>query len=124
LTPSDLAVQNIMMDASPIYPEGYHPHFALTNRRIDGTGDARHLSRTLAPVKYYVIDFGLAWDLDTTKGASSAPVIVGIDRTVPEFQGKGREDLCDPFPVDIYCLGNMVKTVFLDVSHYKVPLLT
>ncbi|TFL00861.1 hypothetical protein BDV98DRAFT_97859 [Pterulicium gracile] len=38
---------------------------------------------------------------------------MGGDKTVPEFQGEGFDRLCDPFKVDVYCMGNVVRRTFL-----------
>lgn len=40
--------------------------------------------------------------------------IVGGDKTVPEFQNWNGE-LLDPFPTDIYYIGNMIRTSILHV---------
>jgi hypothetical protein len=40
----------------------------------------------------------------------------GGDKTVPEIQGEKYNVMCDPFPVDIYGIGNMIKQTVLDVS--------
>jgi hypothetical protein len=110
----DCALQNIMMDVTPMYPGGYHP--LLERRRRDGTGNAKHYSRTLKPVNYYVVDFGLSWKYDPLTGPPLAHIIHGNDRTVPEFEGKTNNDTYNPFPTDVYYLGNFVKEEFLDVS--------
>jgi hypothetical protein len=113
---SDCAIQNIMMDASPMYPNGFHPHPMLNDRKKSGKGTANHWSGTSAPVTYYLIDFGLSWKWEPEKGPRLIYQIEGNDRTVPEFQGKQSGHACDPFPVDIYYLGNLLKEEFLDVS--------
>ena len=37
----------------------------------------------------------------------------GGDRSVPEFQGN--EGPHDPFPTDVYYVGNLFKTEFVDI---------
>ncbi|KAE9392784.1 hypothetical protein BT96DRAFT_924531, partial [Gymnopus androsaceus JB14] len=41
----------------------------------------------------------------------------GGDRTVPEFS---RNEQCDPFKVDVYCLGNLIRTKFLTGDRFSV----
>ncbi|KAJ7591545.1 hypothetical protein C8J56DRAFT_1137386 [Mycena floridula] len=51
----NLTLQNIMMDASVLYPEGYHP--VDIDRAMDFMGPAKPLVRLDHPPKYYIIDF-------------------------------------------------------------------
>jgi len=70
-------------------------------------------SRTIKPVKYYLVDF----DLLIIYGPEDAPRLMeprwGGDKTVPEFSAQGAPS-CDPFRVEVYYLGNAVKRKFLD----------
>ena len=110
LTLSDIAVQNIMMDARPLYPEGHHPV------RRNYTPDSMHrisaLSRADRPVRYYYIDFGLS----THFPPGTSPYVVGDigrDRDVPELS----DDVpYDAFKVDIYSLGNVYDQEFQQVG--------
>lgn len=101
-----------MMDPRPLYPQLYH--FVSTSEKRDMSGTAKHYTRTQKPVRYYFIDFGLSRRYDPAKGSPLSRPIWGADRTVPEFH-KSLEP-CDPFPTDVYYLGNVIRTVFLDVS--------
>ncbi|KAJ7186164.1 kinase-like domain-containing protein [Mycena filopes] len=110
--------RNIMMDGQHLFPDGVHPRYqTLTpNRR----GLAKHYTRTQRPVKYYLIDFGISTAFRPGE-AHSVYQILGRDRTVPEFIPI--EDLPpdtpvsvllhDPFPVDVYYIGNMIRREFL-----------
>ncbi|KAG6826032.1 hypothetical protein H0H92_001362 [Tricholoma furcatifolium] len=109
----DCKSDNIMADAVHLYKDPPHP-FA-----IQRTLGFRYLpfpafSRTKKPVKYYLIDFDLAREYPPgTPRLKPAPW--GGDKTVPEH--KLPENLgvpCDPFPVDVYCLGNYIRRGFLD----------
>ncbi len=102
---------NIMMDPRPMFPKLYHPLAIRQNRTM--TGSAKHYTRTGCPTKYYFIDFGLSRRYDPAAGPPREPPIWGADRTVPEFHRS--LDPCDPFPTDIYCLGNVIRTLFLQV---------
>ena len=110
LTLSDIAVQNIMMDARPLYPEGYHP--VRQNYTPDGMYTISPLSRTDRPVRYYYIDFGLS--VQFAPGA--APYVVGDvgrDTDVPELSDSVPYDA---FKVDIFALGNLFYKEFYQVS--------
>ncbi|EIW62679.1 uncharacterized protein TRAVEDRAFT_113187 [Trametes versicolor FP-101664 SS1] len=107
----DCGRNNIMMDPHPLYPQLYH--FVSTSERRDMSGTAKHYTRTRKPVRYYFIDFGLSRRYNPAKGPPLSRPIWGADRTVPEFH-KSLEP-CDPFPTDVYYLGNVIRTVFLDV---------
>lgn len=102
---------NIMMDARPLYPEGYHPF--LPRRKPDMSGYAKHLTRTQRPVKYFLVDFGLSRKYAPEDLPPLEPIIAGGDKSVPEF---ATVDACDPYPVDVYTFGNLIKMYFLDVS--------
>ena len=105
-------VLNIMYDPRPIYPDMYHPQ--ERRRRRDFTGEAKHSTRTHHPVRYYYIDFGLSRKYNPEDGPPREHPIAGGDKSVPEFKGwKG--ELLDPFPTDIYYLGNMLREWVLKV---------
>ncbi|KAI9059877.1 kinase-like protein [Trametes sanguinea] len=107
----DVAAANIMMDAKPLYPNGYHPV------RIGHTRDALYpvtaLPRAGRDIRYFYIDFGLSsW---FPKGTSTFVTgKVGRDGDVPELSDKIPYDA---FKVDIFALGNVYFTEF--VQKYK-----
>ncbi|KAI9067306.1 hypothetical protein FKP32DRAFT_1588665 [Trametes sanguinea] len=107
----DCGKLNIMMDPRPLLPKLFH--FAAPSRTHDMSGWVwfESYTRTYRPTKYYHIDFGLSRRFDPTKGPPRAAPIRGADKTVPEFAKSA--DPCDPFPTDIYYLGNTMRTVFL-----------
>ncbi|KAI0930004.1 hypothetical protein AcW1_008785 [Taiwanofungus camphoratus] len=100
---------NIMMDPRPLYPDMYHPRLVLRTRDIKWR--AKHYTRTVRPTKYYLIDFGLSRKYNLDNGPPREDPIWGGDRTVPEFQQSHVP--CDPFPTDVYYLGNMIREDFL-----------
>ena len=108
---------NIMMDPRPLFPQLYHFICDEENREL--TGPAKHYTRTTCPTKYYYIDFGLSRKYDPSAGPPLEPPIWGADRTVPEFHKS--QDPCDPFPTDIYYLGNVIRTSFLQVRSRILP---
>ncbi|KAJ8463347.1 hypothetical protein ONZ51_g10315 [Trametes cubensis] len=105
----DCGRMNIMMDPRPLYPNLYH--FINTSQKRDLSGSAKHYTRTRAPVKYYFIDFGISRKYNPANGPPRSCPILGGDKSVPEF--KKSLDPCDPFPTDIYYLGNVIRIVFL-----------
>lgn len=103
-----------MMDPRPLYPDLYH--FVSISKKRDMSGTAKNYTRTRKPVRYYFIDFGLSRRYNPAKGPPRSRPIWGADRTVPEFHKS--LDPCDPFPTDVYYLGNVIRTVFLDVRRH------
>ena len=90
----------------------YHP--IDPDRSRDWNGFAKTYTRTKRPVKYYLIDFGISRKYDANVTAPLEEQIMGGDRTVPEF--RNFDGPCDPFPTDIYYIGNVVRQEFLHVS--------
>jgi hypothetical protein len=100
-----------MMDAKEMFPEGFHPFFK--DRNTSFTGPAKRLTRTARPPKYYLIDFGISCQFNPSDGPPLEWPVVGGDKTVPEFKTTAQYD---PFPTDVYYLGNMIREQFLQVS--------
>jgi hypothetical protein len=107
----DCNANNIMMDASSLYPSSWHA--VKTDRTPDLKKKASHYTRTQRPVRYYLIDLGIARRYDDRADATSEPIIMGGDKSPPEHQGDAYE--CDPFPTDVYFVGNMIRQHFLEV---------
>ncbi|KAL1746522.1 kinase-like domain-containing protein [Schizophyllum fasciatum] len=106
---------NIMMDASPLYDHPYHPR--RPELRRDFKGKAKAHTRTERPVTYYLIDFGLSRRYDLPFERALEEPVLGGDKTVPEFQnGSGPYD---PFPTDVYYLGNMIRRTFLEGCEFN-----
>ncbi len=101
-----------MMDGAALYPNGFHP--GRHDRSRSATRFVKGRLRLYAPpVFYYLIDFGLskkyegdgpheAWGIDGPRSRCT--------RTQDEDAGP-----YDPFLLDIFTLGNVYKTSFLDV---------
>ncbi|KAI0645055.1 kinase-like protein [Trametes meyenii] len=97
----DIAVENIMMDAKELYPNGHHPV------RLDYTPDAIYpvtpLPRAGHDIHYFYIDFGLACQFP--EGVPRLVIgDVGRDAEVPELSSTVPYDA---FKVDIFALGNL-----------------
>lgn len=108
----DCMESNIMYDPRPTYPNMYHPQ--MSDRSYDFKGKAKHLTRTTRPVKYYYIDFGMSIRYNPEDGPPREHPMVGGDKSVPEFKNWTGE-LLDPFPTDIYYIGNMVRNTVMRV---------
>lgn len=107
------------MDSAPLYNEPIHVVNYYMNQ--DFTRKVKRQTRTLRPVKYYYIDLGSACQYNPEDGPPRIPIGHGGDRTVPEFQ---TDTHCDPFAVDVYRLGNVIRECFTDVGRisYCLPL--
>jgi hypothetical protein len=108
---SDCTYENVMLEPSNMYPNSFHP--VITRRSKDYRGKAKGYSRTWRPAKYLLIDFGLSRLYDPAKGSPLARPIPGGDKSVPEQ--RDRKTLHNPFPVDVYYLGNLVREDYMEV---------
>jgi hypothetical protein len=70
--------------------------------------------RTQHPVKYYWINFDLSDEYDPSKGLPFVVPGHGGTRNVPEFSFRDRK--CNPFAVDVWCLGFMIQVYFTEIS--------
>ncbi|EGN93817.1 hypothetical protein SERLA73DRAFT_78193 [Serpula lacrymans var. lacrymans S7.3] len=105
----DCMYLNIMMDATPLFSDPYHPQDLEMKR--DYTERARHFTRTQRPPKYLFVDFGISRRYGPNDIAPLEDPIWGGDKTVPEFQQSNEPR--NPFPTDVYYLGNMIRNSFL-----------
>jgi len=106
----DLMGLNIMVDGSKMFPDSYHPMEPDLKR--DYSGRARYYTRTQRPPKYYIIDFGISRRYALGDETPLEPPIWGGDKSVPEFHKSTNP--CDPFPTDMYYIGNLIRKDFLE----------
>ncbi|KAI0296110.1 kinase-like domain-containing protein [Multifurca ochricompacta] len=106
----DCTANNIMFDASEMYPNGFHPVKIDRNRNFKGR--AKAYTRTKRPPRYYFIDFGLSRRYPS-RDVTDDP-LRGGDRSAPEHQSGRR---CNPFHTDIYYIGNFVRQEFVNKYH-------
>lgn len=100
-----------MMDASSLYPDGYHPVYIDHDRACKSLAKRRRRA-SAAPVRYYFIDFGLA--CFTLEGDETR--VIGRncqDQEVPELSDTV---MYLAKPVDVFILGNVYRRNLLDVS--------
>ena len=100
-----------MLDPSRMYPKSFHS--VDIRRTKDFRGKAKGYSRTWRPPRYFLIDFGLSRLYDPTNGPPLDTPLRGGDKTAPEHQD--RVTPCNPFPTDVYYLGNLVREDYIQV---------
>ena len=93
-----------------MFPDGYHPKKVL--RKPDLSGPAKFYTRTQRPSKYFIIDFGMARRYESDNDFP-------VEATVTE---KGVQDQ-NPFQVDVYLAGELVRQGFLDVSQASLSVM-
>ncbi|KAJ7088773.1 kinase-like domain-containing protein [Mycena belliarum] len=108
----DCTARNIMMDAAPIFTVPFHP--VKPRMKRDFSGRSSPLSRTQHPVRYYLTDFGLSVKYGSEDRPPLEIPVNGADKSVPEFQS-AEPPAGDPFPVDVYYLGNLIRMDFTEV---------
>ena len=99
-----------MMDASPLYPQGFHPIYKLS--LPDARGLAWPLSRSTHPVRYYFIDYSISVYIPPDVYPKLCVGIFGRDPEPPELS-----DTIPyvPFKLDIFILGNVFRREFCHV---------
>ncbi|EJF57667.1 hypothetical protein DICSQDRAFT_68869 [Dichomitus squalens LYAD-421 SS1] len=102
----DCILLNITYDSRPLFPQMFHPRNPY--KALDYQGPPKHSTRTARPVKYCFIDFGLSRRYNPEDGPPREDPIRGADKSVPEFKDWNGEPL-DPFPTDVYYLGNVIR---------------
>ena len=109
----DCAGANIMMDARPIYPQGWH--FKANICAPDGVTFVTPLARIDHPVRYYFIDYGVSHRF--VPGQSHLVLDWGgRDADVPELK---KLQPYDPFKVDVFTVGNVFLKDFYQVSAHS-----
>ena len=106
---SDCSPKNLLVDASALYPSGYHPC------KLEFTPDCRKVVRPLLrskhAVRYYYDDFGISSHI--TPGSSKLVTgRFGRNRRVPELS---KTVPYDPFKVDIFSMGQVFEEFFTEV---------
>jgi hypothetical protein len=93
-------------------------HFSRPDRlasATDRTAKATY-TRTQRRPKYYITDFGYStlYAQDEPNWPPMEPPKPASDGSLPELNS---EDLCDPFPADVYYVGNWMRVEFITVGH-------
>ena len=113
----DCTSENIMLDPSNMYPESFHP--SKIERSKDFRRKAKWYSRTWRPTRYLLIDFGLSRQYNPANGPSLDIPLRGGDKSAPEH--RDLKTPCNPFPTDVYYLGNLVREDFMQVCTFIPP---
>ncbi|TBU50532.1 kinase-like domain-containing protein [Dichomitus squalens] len=105
----DCAYRNLMMDASALYPDGFHPMYtASMPQQIKRP--ATLLSRDDVPVTYYYVDFGISTRFEPEDTNRLVVGSDGLDQDPPELS---EDDPYDPFKLDVFIIGNFFRQQFL-----------
>ena len=112
----DCTYGNIMLDPSNMFPESFHP--AVIDRSKDFRRKAKWYSRTRRPTRYLLIDFGLSRRYDPENGPPLEEPLRGGDKSAPEHED--RVTPCNPFPTDVYYLGNLVREYYIQVRAFPL----
>ncbi|KAJ3813042.1 hypothetical protein F5876DRAFT_36009 [Lentinula aff. lateritia] len=111
----DCTAMNIMMDGSQMYPKGWSSLDPSQARDNPFRAAKRAGFRMQFWPKYYLIDFGLSHMY--SKKSTVPPlerILRGGDKSAPEHAPKYKH--ANPFPTDIYYIGNLVRENFTERS--------
>jgi len=105
----DCVLHNFLMDPGTMYPEGFHP--VMTAYKPDYSGLADYLPRSAVGVKYYFADFGISSHMPDEGLPRLVTGGLGRDQDPPELSATVTYD---PFKLDIFIIGNMLRQEFCD----------
>ncbi|KAI0039018.1 hypothetical protein FA95DRAFT_1504750 [Auriscalpium vulgare] len=109
----DAASPNIMMDASAMFPKGFHPIDQASLPDMSAIAPSR--SRLSAGVKYFFVDYGISSEFPLDSNPASRLVVgtLGRDQEPPELSDTVPYD---PFKLDIFVLGNVFRREYYEVA--------
>lgn len=107
----DCTSENIMLDPSRMYPKSFHPMEIERTREF--RGKVKGHTRTRCPPRYFLIDLGLSRKYDPENGPPLETPLRDGDKSAPEHRDMERP--CNPFPTDVYYLGNLVREDYIQV---------
>lgn len=112
----DTSFKNILMDASRMFPRGFHP-VRDSFLPHDLSTPAPVIPRMDVGVKYYFVDYGISSYFPEGTERQLVLGLDGRDRDVPELSA---EVPYDPFKVDIFTIGNVLRRELVAVSFSSV----
>lgn len=101
------------MDPTGLYDERFHCWAPHKTYDLKGYVTQRRRRTELWP-KYFIIDFGHSKRYLPDEIPPSEFPQYATDNSAPEFERSNVP--CDPFPIDVYRFGNLLRMEFLDVS--------
>jgi serine/threonine protein kinase len=101
----DTSLKNILMDATRMFPHGFHP-VRDSFLPHDLSTPAPMIPRFNVGVKYYFVDYGISSYFPEGTEPQLVLGLAGRDRDVPELSD---EVPYDPFKVDILTIGNVLR---------------
>ncbi|KAL5638217.1 hypothetical protein ACGC1H_005053 [Rhizoctonia solani] len=102
----DAHAGNIMMDASLLYSEPFHP--CDPHSSLDGKRRLKIKSRFEAPVRYCFVDFGLSSHFSSLRSRRLVTGVKGREQRAPELLHAVPPPY-DPFKLDIFTIGMVFK---------------
>ena len=109
----DCSLKNVLMDATRMYPLGFHP---VDDIFLDDlTTLAPVIPRLEVGVKYYFVDYGISSYFPAGSQRDLVLGIAGRDQDVPELS---KVVPYDPFKVDIFTIGNVLRGEFQAVGFH------
>jgi hypothetical protein len=118
LSHRDCSLKNVLMDATHMYPLGFHPVHDVFLDNV--TTFTPVIPRLEVGVKYYFVDYGIS---SYSPAGSQRELVLGVagrDQDVPELSNSVPYD---PFKVDIFTVGNVLRGELQAVSfHTARPL--
>lgn len=98
------------MDANCLFPEGFHP--VKSGTLPDLSDRAPVLPRAHAVIKYFYVDYGISVHIPHDSPNKLVVGEDGRDQDVPELSATVPYD---PFKVDVFILGNLLRQEFIEV---------
>ena len=104
-----------MMDATGMFPHGFHPVVTESLPNVRTLARPKLRAGAVPPVKYYFIDFGISVQFPPNAPHRQVLGVDCVDKEVPELS---LTHPYDPFKVDIFLIGNMLRRKIHDVSRH------
>ena len=106
-----------MMDASLLYPEGFHHILDDYLPDIAKRAPVRERVEVWPPVDYYSTDFDISSSISTSIHPKLNLGRYGRDQEVPELSNRTP---CNPVKVDIFIIGNLLRKELYAVRDFPV----
>jgi len=107
---TDCTALNIMLDSISMCPESFHPVEVNRSAKLSSKGQTVFTNTTtdkVSPYRLWTVSL-----VSSCQWATDKPYRGG-DESAPEHQD--RVTPCNPFPTDVYYLGNLVREEYMQV---------